>query len=45
MTMKDMAKKNYDRGLWTNEMVAALVRKGLLTAADYSEIVGTAYPA
>lgn len=44
MTMKELAKKNYDRGLWTKEMVAALVAKGLLTADDYKEITGENYP-
>lgn len=38
MSIKDMAKKNYDRGLWTVEMLAALVDKGKLTEADYREI-------
>lgn len=32
MTLIDMAKKNYDRGLWTVEMLEALVTKGKLTA-------------
>lgn len=38
MTIKDMAKKNYDRGLWTVEMLSALVDKGKLTQADVDEI-------
>lgn len=40
MNIFDMAKKNYDKGLWTKEMVFALVGKGLLTQAEYDEIVG-----
>lgn len=43
MTLKDMAKKNYDRGLWTTEMLAALVKKEKLSAADYEEITGRIY--
>ena len=45
MTVFDMAKKNYDRGLWTVEMIAALVVKGKLTAEQYAEITGEAYTA
>lgn len=44
MTTKDLAKKNYDRGLWTKEMIAALVKKGALYADDYKEITGEDYP-
>lgn len=40
MTLKDMAKKNYDRGLWTVEMLRALVDKGKLTQEDMDKIVG-----
>lgn len=43
MTTKEMAQKNYDRGLWTKEMIAALVKKGALTADDYKEITGEDY--
>lgn len=39
----DIAKKNYDRGLWTNEMIANLVAKGKLSEADYESITGQAY--
>ena len=45
MTVFDVAKKNYDRGLWTVEMIAALVVKGKLTAEQYTEITGEAYTA
>ena len=43
MTNLEMAKKNYARGLWTDDMVARLVKKGKLTAADYEEITGSTY--
>ena len=45
MNIFDMAKKNYDKGLWTKEMLAAIVAKGKLTAAQYEEITGEAYSA
>lgn len=38
MTIKDMAKKNYERGLWTVEMLNALVSKDKLTEKDVKEI-------
>ena len=44
MTTKEMAKKNYERGLWTKEMIAALVAKGVLSEGDHKEIVGEDYP-
>ena len=44
MTTKEMAKKNYERGLWTKEMIATLVAKGALSEEDYKEIVGENYP-
>lgn len=43
MTAKDLAQKNYARGLWTDDMVGNLVRKGKITAADYEEITGKKY--
>ncbi|HWS44182.1 MAG TPA: XkdX family protein [Pseudoflavonifractor sp.] len=43
MNIFDMAKKNYYRGLWTMEMLAALVVKGKLGAAEYQTITGQAY--
>lgn len=43
MTNLEMAKKNYARGLWTDDMIARLVKKGKLTAADYEEITGSTY--
>ena len=41
----DIAKKNFDRGLWTKEMIANLVSKGKLTDAEYQEITGEEYSA
>ena len=43
MTTKEMAQKNYNRGLWSIEMLVKLVNKGKLTSTDYEEIVGSAY--
>lgn len=50
---KDLAKKNYDRGLWTFSMLKALVKKGLdnpqaigkLTLTEFKEITGYDYQA
>lgn len=43
MTNFDLAKKNYDRGLWTDDMLRKLVAKGKLTAEQYKEITGKDY--
>lgn len=43
MTIKEMAKKNFDRGLWTIEMLHRLVEVGKLLAQDYQEITGEEY--
>lgn len=43
MTTKEMALKNYSRSLWTDDMLAKLVAKGKISAADYEEITGTQY--
>jgi hypothetical protein len=40
MTTKEMAKKNYERGLWTIEMLHRLVEVGKLTAIEFNEITG-----
>ena len=34
---------NYERGLWTKNMVKTGVRKGVITAAEYEEITGEVY--
>lgn len=44
MTNKEMAMHNYDRNLWSDDMIAKLVAKGKLTSADYEEITGEPYP-
>lgn len=38
MTIREMAEKNYKRGLWTIEMLAALVERGKLSESEYQEI-------
>lgn len=38
-TTKDIALRNYERGLWSKEMLIKLVNKNKLTATDYEEIV------
>lgn len=35
-----MAKKNYERGLWTIEMLDRLVEIGKLTAVEFKDITG-----
>ena len=36
-------KRNYDRGLWSKDMVRMAVRKGIITKEQYKEIVGENY--
>ena len=36
----ELAKKNYNRGLWTADMLEKLVDRGKLTQEQYNEIVG-----
>lgn len=43
MNTYELAKKNYDRGLWTVEMLKALVKKQLITETQFKEITGTKY--
>lgn len=40
MSVYELAKKNYDRGLWAKEMLATLMAKGLLSAEGFQEITG-----
>ena len=40
MTNFEKAKYYYDRGLWNEVKLQALVRKGFITQAEYDEIVG-----
>lgn len=39
----DTIKRNYDRGLWNDAMVKVMVRKGLITSDQYTEITGKLY--
>lgn len=41
--MKEKIAKWYRQGLWTKAMVKNAVLHGVLTAGDYTEIVGEAY--
>ncbi len=41
----DIIKKNYDRGLWSNQMVKTAVVKGVITLEQYKEITGDDYVA
>lgn len=36
----DVIKKNYDKGLWSKQMVKVAVKKGIITAEQYKEITG-----
>ena len=36
----EIIKRNFDRGLWTKQMVAVAVRKGIITPDEYEEITG-----
>lgn len=33
-------KSNYEKGLWTKEMVKIAVRKGIITKEQYTKITG-----
>jgi len=39
----EMIKKNYERGLWSKQMVAIAVKKGVITPEQYESIVGEPY--
>jgi len=39
----EIIKRNFDRGLWTKQMVAMAVRKGVITPEQYHEITGEDY--
>lgn len=43
--MFDMIKRNYERGLWTKQMVKIAVKKGVITPEQYEEITGEVYNA
>jgi uncharacterized XkdX family phage protein len=39
----DTIKNNYDKGLWTKQLVKMAVKKGVITKEQYTEITGEAY--
>lgn len=39
----DLVKRNFDRGLWTAQMVRLAVRKGVITKEQFKEITGQDY--
>ena len=41
----EQIKKNYERKLWSKQMVAVCVRKGVITRKQYEEITGEDYTA
>jgi hypothetical protein len=41
----DIIKKNFDRGLWSKQMVAVAVQKGVITPEQYEQITGEVYVA
>lgn len=39
----EIVKKNYEKGLWTKQLVRMAVKKGVITQEQYKEIVGEDY--
>lgn len=39
----DLVKRNFDRGLWTAQMVRLAVKKGVITKEQFKEITGKDY--
>lgn len=39
----DIVKRNYEKGLWTKQLVRMAVRKGVITPEQYKEIIGETY--
>ena len=39
----DTIKRNFDRNLWSEQMVKMAVRKGVITKEQYTEITGKEY--
>jgi uncharacterized XkdX family phage protein len=39
----NMIKKNYEKGLWSKQMVKVAVKKGVITKEQYKEITGEIY--
>ena len=40
----ETVKKNYDKGLWSIQLVKMAVKKGIITKEEYKEITGFVYP-
>ena len=38
-----MIKNNYDKGLWSKQMVKMAVKKGVITKEEYKEIISEEY--
>ena len=38
-----MIKKNYEKGLWSKQMVKVAVKKGVITREEYKEITSEEY--
>lgn len=39
----EMVKQNFERKLWSTQMVAVAVKKGVITPEEYQAITGEAY--
>ena len=39
----NMIKRNFDKGLWSKQMVKMAVRKGVITKEQYKEITNEEY--
>ena len=39
----NMIKKNYEKGLWSKQMVKVAVKKGVITKEQYKELTGEIY--
>lgn len=39
----DTIKNNYDKGLWTKQLVKMAVKKGVITKEQYTEITGETF--
>lgn len=39
----DIVKRNFDKGLWTKQLVKMAVKKGVITKEQYAEIVGETF--
>lgn len=41
----NMIKRNFDKGLWSAQMVKTAVKKGVITKEEYKEITGETFEA